>query len=65
MYNLYTIIIYNNGNIIKIQRHAERILYKLDRRTMVSILSLMHSLELLKFRLVCKFTLLCITHRAI
>ena len=31
---------------------------------MVSISSLMHSVGWLKFRLVCKFCLLCITHRA-
>ena len=48
-----------------IQRRAVRILYKLNRRTMVSISSLMHSLGWLKFRLVCKYRLLCITHRAI
>ena len=32
---------------------------------MVSISSLIHSLGWLQFRLVCKFRLLCITHRAI
>ena len=32
---------------------------------MVSISSLMHSLGWLKFRLVCKFRIICITHRAI
>ena len=48
-----------------IQRRAVRILYKRKRRTMVSVSSLMHSLGWLKFRLVCKFRLLCITHRAI
>ena len=42
-----------------------RILYKLKRRTMVSVSSLMHSLGWLKFRLFCKFRLLCITHRSI
>ena len=35
------------------------------RRTLVSVSSLMHSLGWLKFQLVCKFRLLCITHRAI
>ena len=48
-----------------IQSRAVRILYKLKRRTMVSVSYLMHSLGWLKFRLVCKFRLLCITHRAI
>ena len=48
-----------------IQRRAVIILYKLDRRTMVYISSLMHSLGWLKFRLVFKFRLLCITHRVI
>ena len=47
-----------------IQRRTVRILYKLGRRTMVYISSLMHSLGCLKFRLICKFRLLCITHRA-
>ena len=48
-----------------IQRRAVRILYKLKRRTMVYVSSMMHSLGWLKFRQVCKFRLFCITHRAI
>ena len=48
-----------------IQRRAVIILYKLNRRTMVYISSLMHSLGWLKFRLVFKFRLICITHRYI
>ena len=48
-----------------IQRRALRILYKLKRRTMVSVSSLMYSLGWLKFRLVCKFRLFFITYRDI
>ena len=60
-----TLLIHLLHRLETIQRRAVRILYKLKRRTMVSISSLMRSLGWLKFWLVCKFRLLCITHRAI
>ena len=61
---LFTTLPFHLLHILEtMHRRAVRILYKLDRR-MVSISSVMHSLGWLKIRLVCKFRLLCITHRA-
>ena len=49
-----------------IQRRAVRILFKLKRCDLIiSIHSIMATLGWLKFRDLCKFRLLCITHKAI
>ena len=49
----------------KIQRRAIRILYKLKFSSIVSISTLMRSLGWLKFRYLCRYRLLCITHKVI
>ena len=49
-----------------IQRRAVRILFKLKRSDLtISIHSIMATLGWLQFRDLCKFRLLCITHKAI
>ena len=49
----------------KIQRRAIRTLYKLKFSSIVSISTLMRSLGWLKFRYLCRYRLLCITHKVI
>ena len=49
----------------KIQRRAIRTLYKLKLSSIVSISTLMRSLGWLKFRYLCRYRLLCITHKVI
>ena len=49
----------------KIQRRAIRTLYKLKFSSIVSISTLMRSLSWLKFRYLCRYRLLCITHKVI
>ena len=49
----------------KIQRHAIRTLYKPKFFSIVSISTLMRSLGWLKFRYLCRYRLLCITHKVI
>ena len=49
----------------KIQRRAIRTLYKLKFSSIVSISTLMRSLGCLKFRYLCSYRLLCITHKVI
>ena len=48
-----------------IQRRAIRSLYKLKFSSIVSISTLMRSLGKLKFRYLCRYRLLCITHKVI
>ena len=48
-----------------IQRRAKRTLHKLKFFSIVSISTLMRSLGLLKFRYLCRYRLLCITHNVI
>ena len=48
-----------------IQRRAIRTLYKLNFSSIVSISALMRSLGWLKFRYICRYRLLCITHKVI
>ena len=48
-----------------IQRRAIRTLYKLKFSSIVSIYTLMRSLSWLKFRYLCRYILLCITHKVI
>ena len=49
----------------KIQRRAIRTLYKLKLSSIVTISTLMRSLSWLKFRYLCRYRLLCITHKVI
>ena len=49
----------------KIQRRAIRTLYKLEFSSIVSISTLMRSLDWLKFRYLCRSRLLYITHKVI
>ena len=49
----------------KIQRRAIRTLYKLKFSSIVSISTLMRSLGWFKFRYLCRYRLLCITHKVI
>ena len=48
-----------------IPRRATRTLYKLKFSSIVSISTLMRSLGWLKFRYLCRYRLLCITHKVI
>ena len=48
-----------------IQRRSIRTLYKLKFSSIVSISTLMRSLGWLKFRYICRYRLLCITHKVI
>ena len=48
-----------------IQRRSIRTLYKLKLSSIVSISTLMRSLGWLKFRYLCRYRLLCITHMVI
>ena len=46
-----------------IQRRSIRTLYKLKFSSVVSISTLMRSLGWIKFRYICRYRLLCITHK--